>query len=110
MSVNTKDKNWFLDVYDDLKQFMQDLIKEVLTWFKDISLDIFELMLEGVVAVLSTLPIPDFLADGIDTLSNALPSSVLWMLGQTGVSQGLAIFGAGVMFRLTRKAVTMGRW
>lgn len=110
MAVNTKDKNWFIDVYDDFREFMQDLIKEVLAWFKDISLDIFELFLEGVIATLATLPIPDFISDGIDTLSNGLPAPVLWMLGQTGVSQGLAIFGAGVMFRMTRKAITLGRW
>lgn len=110
MSINTKDKNWFIDIYDDFREYMQELTKEIIDWAKDIALDIFELVIQGVVFAVSTIPVPDFLTDGIDTLTGGLPPSVLWLLGQTGFSQGLAIFGAGVMFRMTRKVITLGQW
>jgi hypothetical protein len=110
MAVKTEDKNWFLDLYDDLKDFLMDILKEVFEFIKDIALNVFELLLQGVVFVLSSIPVPDFLTTGIDTLASGLHPSVLWMLGQTGFAQGLAIFGAGVMFRMTRKVFTLGQW
>lgn len=103
-------KQWFVDLWNDYLDWCLELLKDILLSIKDLSLDIFELMLNGVVFAVGLIVPPEFLAGGINTLVMNIPPSVIYFLGQSGLSEGLAIYGTGVMFRISRKIYTLGQW
>lgn len=105
-----KIKEWFVELWQDFLKWIQDTIKEILLEIKDLSLDIFELMLEGAVFAIGLIVPPTFVANSLSSLINAIPPSVNYLLGQSGLSEGLSIYGAAVMFRLARKIYTLGVW
>lgn len=91
---------WFVGIFGDLMEFLSDLPIKVLGG-----------ILDGVIYVLSALPVPSFLTDySLQGLFSGLPDSVLYFVDFFGIAHALAIIGSGVMFRLLRKAVTLGQW
>ncbi|WP_052437142.1 DUF2523 family protein [Pseudomonas aeruginosa] len=91
---------WFLGMFKDFMEFIADL--PVL---------IFKGVMEGALYLINALPVPQFLVQyKLQTLFSGLPESVLWFVQFFGIPQGLAILGAGVAFRLLRKALTLGQW
>jgi hypothetical protein len=103
-------KQWFVDLWNDYLDWCLEVLKEILLLIKDLSLDIFELMVNGVVFAIGLITPPEFLANGVNTLVAAIPPSIIYFLGQSGLSEGLAIYGSGIMFRLARKIYTLGQW
>ncbi|WP_430455632.1 DUF2523 family protein [Rheinheimera sp.] len=103
-------KQWFVNLWNDYLDWCLEVLKEALLLIKDMSLDLFELMVTGVVFAIGLITPPEFLANGVNTLVSAIPSSVIYFLGQSGLSEGLAIYGSGIMFRLARKIYTLGQW
>ena len=103
-------KKWFNELWQDfldwLKEFGQNIILEI----KDLSLDLFELFLDGAVFAISTIAPPEFLATSLDVIAGGMPPALLYFLSQTGISQGFSIFGSAVMFRIARKIYTLGAW
>ncbi|AKG02875.1 hypothetical protein BM547_32520 [Pseudomonas aeruginosa] len=91
---------WFLGMFKDFMEFIADL-----------PLLIFKGVMEGALYLINALPVPQFLVQyKLQTLFSGLPESVLWFIQFFGIPQGLAILGAGVAFRLLRKALTLGQW
>lgn len=103
-------KQWFIDLWNGFVDWIIEILILVLTFIKDVFLTLFELLLDGVVYMFELISPPDFLATGLGSLFSALPSSVSYMLMQSGLAEGLAIYGAGVTFNLLRKLFTLGQW
>lgn len=106
----SKIKEWFANLWQGFVDWLVAIIIIILTWIKDLFLLIFELIIDGLVFIFELLTPPEFLAGGMDVLVTALPPSVTYFLGQSGVAEGIAIYGAGVTFRLLRKLFTLGQW
>ena len=102
--------DWIARTWQDFVNWLYDILLIVLTFFRDLFLNIFELVLDGVVYVFNSLQPPEFITDGLSSLFNALPNDILYFFSMSGLSAGLAIYGAGVTFRLLRKLFTLGQW
>jgi hypothetical protein len=76
----------------------------------DAAINVLDLVLIAVTSLLSLIPVPAFLGNGLGGLFIGLPPWVGYMLGALGLAQGLAMLGAAVVFRLARKIVTLGQW
>lgn len=98
-------------------------IARIFEWFKGMFLDflefvtdlpvlIFEGILDGVIYLLSAIPVPDFMSGGglLQSVMSGLSSDVQYLVSFFGVPQGLMLIGSGVLFNLTRKALTLGQW
>lgn len=91
---------WFKGLFEDFMEFVLDLPTVILEGF-----------LDGVIYVLSAIPVPDFVdSSSLQTIFDALGTDVLYFVDFFGIHYGLAVIGTGVAFRLTRKALTLGQW
>jgi hypothetical protein len=98
------------DTWNGFIDWVQYLLVSVLTFIKDMFLNIFELVLDGAVYMFTIIEPPEFLTNGLSNIANDLPSDITYFLSQSGLAAGLAIYGAGVSFRLLRKLFTLGQW
>lgn len=101
---------WFKEFFEDLIQWFYEILLSIFNFVKDIFLVVFELLLDGIVFVFSSIQPPDFLLNGIDTLTAAIHPDIIYFLGMSGLDTALAIYGSGVAFRMLRKLVTLGQW
>lgn len=78
---------------------------------EDLFIDTLDLLLQGVTAVLGTLPAPAFLAGvSLQTLFGSLSGDVLYFFGVFNIAQGIGLLGAAFAFRMARKVVTLFQW
>jgi len=106
--------NWFTALFAWIARFFE--------WFKGLFLDFMEFIidipvkilsgiLDGVIYVLSAIPVPGFIdGGGLQAIFDSFHPDVLYFVNFFGIDIGLGIFGAAVIFRLTRKALTLGQW
>lgn len=87
-------------LWTDFAEYMQDLPVIILKKF-----------LEAVLKLLQSMPAPDFLSQYrlSDIMADAMPY-IGYFLAQAGISNALALITSAVVFRLMRKAITLGRW
>lgn len=106
--------SWFTSLFSWLArifQWFKGMFVDFLEFLADLPVLILEGILDGVVYVLSGIPVPDFMQAGaIQGLFNNLSSDVLYFIDFFGIDLGLVVIGGGVLFRLTRKALTLGQW
>jgi hypothetical protein len=50
------------------------------------------------------------LGGGLNALFTGMDSSIMWLLGACGLGAGIGLIGAGFVFRLTRKVLTLFQW
>ena len=90
---------------------VKDIIKAFWDLVTDIIINVLELLLNAVVAVLGALPEPCCLDTGsLQVLFNAIPPDALYFTSKLMLSQCFAILACGVIFRLARKAITLFQW
>jgi hypothetical protein len=102
--------DWIATTWAEFIAWCQLILERLLTFFTDSFLNIFELITDGVVYIFTLLEPPEFLTGGLGSLFSALPNDISYFLGQSGLAAGLAIYGAGITFRLLRKLFTLGQW
>ncbi len=95
--------SWIAALFVQLFNAVINLIKDVFVW-------LFDTILSVIASAIELLPVPDFMTQGLSGLFTALPSGLLYLLDATGMIAGLAVVGAGVLFNLVRKALTLGQW
>ena len=95
---------------NDALNWLGELLADVIGWIKDALLWVFEMLLNGIAAVIGAIPVPDFLQHGIASVAASIPSDIQYFLFMSGINDGILIISAGVAFRLTRKLVTLGQW
>lgn len=102
--------DWFAETWQGFVDWLSEVFDTLFTFLADLPLNTFELIMDGVVYMYSLIQPPDFLSGGISTLFAAIHPDIVYFLGQSNLDTGLAIYGAGVSFRLLRKLFTLGQW
>lgn len=105
---------WLSEKIDNVLTWIAQSIGAVFAaitgWLKDFVIWVLDALLSGVALLLESIPVPSFLTSGLGGLFSALPPALIYLLVETGMVAGLAIIGAGVLFNLTRKLLTLGQW
>tara|TARA_Y100001968_G_scaffold160758_1_gene147029 strand:- start:2593 stop:2907 length:315 start_codon:yes stop_codon:yes gene_type:complete len=102
--------DWIATTWQSFIDWLVEVFNALMDFIKDVFLDVFELLMSGVVYIFSLIQPPDFLSQGIGVLFNSLHPDILYFLSMSGLDSGLAVYGTGVVFRLTRKLFTLGQW
>lgn len=98
--------DWVQDVLD----YIQCLWDTFIVWFGDAIRFLVRGFLEALASVISSISVPAAFQNGLSGLLDQLDPSIIYFLVQTGIPAALGILGAGALFRLTRKLITLGRW
>lgn len=100
-----------------LKEFTEwllGLVAKIFSSFWDLIGDALIALVDGLVsafvALITAIPVPQWMQDGLSAVWGGLDSSVLFFASQAGVPQALAIVGAGYAFRFARKVATLFQW
>lgn len=110
LSGLTRFVDYLQNLWAAIKAFFVGLWTDTFNFLTELPVLIFEMFLNGISGLFSALSVPAFLQSGAGVLFNNLHPAVLYFLTVSGFFQGLAIFGAGVAFRLLRKIFTLGQW
>lgn len=106
--------DWLSTKIDNLIAWLSAAItsafNSVVHWAQDFAVWVLGGILSAVASLLSSIPVPSFMSNGLTGLFTALPQPLVYLLDQTGMIAGLAIVGSGVLFNLTRKLLTLGQW
>jgi hypothetical protein len=90
------------------------LVKAVFTALWDFLVDVFvnavDLVVSALVGLVSAVPVPQFMADGLQSIYGAIDPAIGYILTATGVPIGLSMIGTAYGFRLVRKIVTLFQW
>lgn len=99
----TEFANWLLGLVKDFFTAIWDFVA-------DAFINIFELLLNGLLAVLTAVPIPSFMQTGLSSAMGQISGDVWYFASHFRLAECLAILGAAVAFRLLRKVVTLFQW
>ncbi|ATJ85796.1 DUF2523 domain-containing protein [Ralstonia solanacearum] len=78
---------------------------------EDLFIDSLDLLLQGVTAVLNTLPAPTFLSGvSLQAAFSSLGGDILFFFGVFNIGQGIGLLGGAFAFRMARKVVTLFQW
>lgn len=94
---------WFLDVFTEIFNALWEIVS-------DLGVALLEVVFQLFLMIIGYLTLPTFLATGLGEYLGNIDPSVLYFLSRSGLDTGFQIIGAGVMFRLTRKLLTLGQW
>lgn len=86
-------------LWDDFVEFMGDLPIQILKKF-----------LDGVLVVLNKITPPEFMSTPISDHLGPIMEYIGFFLSQAGITQAFAMLLSAFLFRLSRKAITLGRW
>lgn len=95
-------------MWSNIKNFFAQLWSDISEFFLDLFATILGLVLDLIVFILGLIPIPSFM-EGF-TPSDYIPDSIGYFLDMSNFPEAMAIIGAGILFRLTRKLLTLGAW
>jgi hypothetical protein len=94
--------------------WLYELVKSVFTavwdFVADAFINIFDLLLTAILAVLTAIPVPSFMSSGLSGAMGQISGDVWYFASHFRLGECLAILGAAVLFRLTRKALTLFQW
>lgn len=96
--------NWLREAFEALFAGLVELLTDMIL-LQVMTLSVIFLKL------VQAIPVPEFLTS--TTLATALGNAgptVAWALHTFKIGEGMALIGAGYVFRLTRKLVTLGQW
>jgi len=102
--------DWVGDVLDWLLDVISQIFIGLAEMVQDLGVMLLEVVLDLALVVIGFLTLPTFLAGGLGSYLNAIDPAVLYFLSKSGISAGFELLGAGLMFRLTRKLLTLGQW
>ncbi len=100
-----------------LSQFIHNVVQAIINFFiwlidfvKDIFLWLVDGLLAAIVALIKLIPLPDFISNGLQTVTDSLPPTLLYFLSHSGLTIGFGIIASGYIFRLLRKFATLFQW
>lgn len=94
-----------LDWWCSFTQWTLDFLTDIVEVFTDIVAWVFDQLLSLFVFILSLLPDLSFLALDWSGLA-----PIMYFADRLSIDVALGIYGAGLVFRLTRKFFTFGQW
>lgn len=86
-------------LWDDFTEYLDDKPVAIL---KD--------LLDAIVSVLETITPPDFMDTPISDQMGPVMEFIGYFMSEAGLTQAFAMIASAYMFRLGRKAITLGRW
>lgn len=96
--------NWLAQKFREMLEWLNDMFQDILLFAVDAFLDLAE-------AVIAAIPTPDFLTTySLNSLVGQAGPIVAWLFSTFRVGECLGILGAGWVFRLVRKLLTVGQW
>lgn len=102
---------WFEDTWLAFVAWIGVLWTDLTNFLTDLPINILEGVLMAFASVINAIPVPQFIqTNGLSGVISALPDSVQYLLSATGFVQALAVLGAGFLFRVMRKFVTLFQW
>lgn len=93
------------EIWCNLKKWGADFLLDLVEVFQDFFYWVVDTLMGMAVYIVSLLPSLDFLV--IDWSSLA---PWFWFIDAMGLDLALGIYGAALVFRLTRKLFTLGQW
>lgn len=98
----------------ELANWLLQLVKDILTaawvFVQDVFIELFDLFLKAVLALITALPAPSFMTTGLQSTLSAISSDVWFFASHLNISVCFAALAAAVAFRLARKVVTLFQW
>lgn len=91
-----------------LKQYFsgfRDWLYEVLIYIPQ---KLFDLLLEAILALIESLPLPDFMIDY--QITDYIHPDVMFFLSMSGLGTALPIVGSAYLFYFFRRILTLGIW
>ncbi len=76
----------------------------------DAAISVLDGIVSGFVALITAIPVPEWIQGGLSSVWQGMDSSVLFFASQAGVPQALSVIGAGYAFRFLRKVATLFQW
>jgi hypothetical protein len=89
---------------------VKEAFKALWDFIADAVINLLDLFVGALVSLVSAIPVPGFMADGLQAVYGSLDPSIGYLLAATGLPAGLAIIGTGYAFRLARKVATLFQW
>ena len=102
--------DWLNAKWDEIIGWLHQIWDSVVEFFTELPLLILDSALNAIASLIESIPVPDFLSSGLQSLLSAIDPSVLFFLSQSGFAAALAILGSGFSFRMLRKLFTLGQW
>lgn len=97
----------------DFADWLQELVKRLLDalwdFLSDIVIAILDLLLSAIIGLLSLLPVP-FEGTSLQVVFDQLPPEVWFFLGYLQLPACFAVLGTALVFRLSRKVLTLFQW
>lgn len=103
---------WLANLSAWLVGLVTAIFTQLVTWVHDFAVWVFDAVLSVISAAVVAIPVPAFLASGVNvgTTLAGMPAFTLYVLAQLNIGACLSVISAGIVFRLVRKAVTLGQW
>jgi hypothetical protein len=102
--------DFFNDLYTDLIGWFVSIFDAVLGFLTDLPLIVLDGFLSAIVAIIESIPAPQFIQNGLQFYLSGIDPSILYFLSISGLDTAFALLGSGLAFRLLRKLVTLGQW
>jgi hypothetical protein len=95
-------------MWESVEKFVRDLWDDLAEFITDVFVLLATMVLDVVATAIEAIPSPDFLTGY--SLASYIPSEVGYFLAVAGFGDGLAIVGAGIVFKFFRRVLTLGIW
>lgn len=96
--------NWLLALVKSIFSYLGDFIHDAFIWCLDA-------ILGPLGDLVASIPAPSFMQSySFGSLLSGLPPFALYVISNCNIGPALAVIGAGVVFNLARKILTLGQW
>lgn len=97
-------------LFGDFLLWLVNLFDETIQFFTDLALLVLEGFLDAVATLIESIPVPQFLSNGLAYYLTFIDPSILYFLDMSGFPAAIGLLGTGLIFRLSRKLFTLGQW
>ena len=102
--------DWIKAWWNELKQWFQEIWNSVVEFFTDLPIEALDGFLSALAGLIESISIPDFLSNGLQPVFSAMGPEITFFVVQFRIAEGLALLGLAVLFRMTRKLLTLFQW
>jgi len=107
----TMHAGWLQDITDFIRRQVERLWDAIVLFFRDLVMYAIEKMLDLIALAFEKLPVPEFLTQyKLGTLfANAGPT-IGFFVNIFKIPECMAVIALGIVFFITRKILTLGKW
>jgi hypothetical protein len=94
-------------MWEKIKSFASDVLTAIGYKLEEFAAWLIGMIFDLIALIFESFPIPQFLNY---QLADFVSPDISYFLAVTGIHDCIAIIGSSVLFRITRKLLTLGRW